>query len=69
MKFQIVHGQDFELDGQLKSPEWHKANVWELSRVGERGEELGPDLNEKGTVRMLRSEHYQIGRASCRERV
>ncbi len=58
MKFQIARGQDFELDGQLKSPEWRKANIWELSRVGERGEELGPELNEKGNVRMLRSDDF-----------
>ena len=58
MKFKVVHGRDFELDGRLRSPEWKHAEKWDLSRVGERQKELGPDLNEKGWVRMLRSEDY-----------
>ena len=29
-----------------------------LEAASERGEELGPNLNEKGTVRMLRSENF-----------
>ncbi len=58
MNFQVRSCQDFELDGRLGSPEWKKADVWQLSRIGERKPELGPDLNEKGNVRMLCSREY-----------
>ena len=58
MDFRVRKCNDFELDGQLRSPEWKKADVWPLNRIGDRPEELGPELNEKGNVRMLHSEDY-----------
>lgn len=58
MIFQIRKCNDFELDGLLSSPEWEKADLWHLNRVGERPEELGLELNEKGEVRMLYSSDY-----------
>ena len=58
MKFHVKKCNDFELDGRLGSPEWTAADVWQFSRLEERPEELGPELNEKGCVRMLRSENF-----------
>jgi len=56
--YQINECSDFELDGKLTSPEWKKCAGWPLSRIGERDPLLGPELNEKGTVRILHSRSY-----------
>ncbi len=58
MSFVVETCNDLTIDGALTSPEWQKAQIWEFSRVGTRPSELGLDLNEKGSVRMLHSEKF-----------
>ena len=58
MKFQVKQCQDFALDGRLEAAAWKQAECWALSPIRDRAEELGPELNEKGNVRMLCSQDF-----------
>lgn len=58
MDYNVCKCEDFEISGKLTSPQWAKAAVWPFNRVGEADPALGPDLNEKGTVKVLYSDDY-----------
>lgn len=55
MVFTIKKCNDFSPDGKLSSPEWEKAEVWEMTMPEQKVKEYGCSLREKGYVRMLYS--------------
>ncbi|MBR2906231.1 MAG: carbohydrate-binding family 9-like protein [Lentisphaeria bacterium] len=58
MIYKVVKCNDFEIDGSLNDPQWEKTEKWEMELPENHVPELGPDLQEKGYVKMLHSEDF-----------